>query len=43
MRKVAQINIGLSESDRKKVADGLSRMLHAMQWGRGNNGHQGKV
>lgn len=27
MSKVASINIGISESDRKKVADGLSRML----------------
>ncbi|MDH2918297.1 MAG: DNA starvation/stationary phase protection protein [Sideroxydans sp.] len=27
MSKVATINIGISEADRKKVADGLSRML----------------
>lgn len=27
MSKIANINIGISEADRKKVADGLSRML----------------
>lgn len=43
MRKVAKINICLSESDHKKVSDDLSRLLRAMQWGRGNNWHQGKV
>ena len=27
MSKASKINIGISESDRKKVADGLARML----------------
>ena len=27
MSKVVSINIGISEVDRKKIADGLSRML----------------